>query len=74
MRSSSASSSTISRPQKRPTISAVRSSAVGPRPPLVMISAIPSSRMNSRVANRSAGAIADDLDHRGVDAHLAQAL
>ena len=35
MRSESGSSSTISRPWKPPTTSAVRSSAVGPRPPLV---------------------------------------
>jgi hypothetical protein len=55
MRSSSGMSSTISRPQKRPTISAVRSSAVGPSPPLVMTSAMPASRMNSSVARRSSG-------------------
>ena len=41
IRSSSASSSTISRPWNRPTTSAVRSSAVGPRPPLVMIRSTP---------------------------------
>ena len=55
MRSSSAGSSTISRPLKRPTTSAVRSSAVGPRPPLVTISARPSSRMNRSAASRSWG-------------------
>ena len=38
MRPSSASSSTISRPWNSPTTAAVRSSAVGPRPPLVQIS------------------------------------
>ena len=40
---------------KRPTISAVRSSAVGPRPPLVMITAIPWSRMYRSAASRSSG-------------------
>ena len=38
MRPSSASSSTIARPWNSPTTAAVRSSAVGPRPPLVQMS------------------------------------
>ena len=55
IRSSSRASSTISRPQKRPTISAVRSSAVGPRPPLVITSANRCSRMWASAAWRSSG-------------------
>ena len=55
IRFSSAASSTISRPLKSATTSAVRSSAVGPRPPLVTISASPSSAMNRSAASRSSG-------------------
>jgi hypothetical protein len=55
MRSSNSASSTISRPANWPTISAVRSSAVGPRPPLVTISAIPESAMKRRAPIRSSG-------------------
>ena len=68
------SSSTISRPQKPPTISAVRSSAVGPRPPLVTITRHPGARMCSSAREQVLGTVADDLDHRGVDAELAQPL
>ena len=55
IRSSSAGSSSISRPENRATISAVRSSAVGPRPPLVTTSAIPCSDMLRSAASRSSG-------------------
>ena len=55
MRSCSASSSTISRPWKRPTTSAVRSSAVGPRPPLVSTRSMPESDMNRSAASMSPG-------------------
>ena len=57
-----------------PTTSAVRSSAVGPRPPLVTISAIPCSRHEAQRGEQVLGPVADDLDHRGVDADLAQPL
>ena len=53
--SSISSSSTISRPAKRPTTSAVRSSAVGPRPPLVTIRSIPSSERKRRAPSTSSG-------------------
>ena len=53
MRSSSAASSTIARPWNSPTTSAVRSSAVGPRPPLVSTSATPCRAMNESAASMS---------------------
>ena len=53
IRRSSASSSCSGRPAKSATISAVMSSAVGPRPPLVRIRSAPSARMNSSAASRS---------------------
>src|SRR5829696_3182141 len=55
IRRSSSSSSTGSRPWKRPTTSAVRSSAVGPRPPVVTIRSTPCSTMKRSCASRSAG-------------------
>ena len=55
MRSESSSSSTISRPWKRPTTSAVTSSAVGPSPPLVRITSIPSAAMKRSAAAMSPG-------------------
>ena len=53
MRSSSASSSTISRPWNSPTTSAVRSSAVGPRPPLVTTRSSPWAAMKRSAASMS---------------------
>ena len=55
MRRSSASSSRSGRPAKSATTCAVRSSAVGPSPPLVTIRSAPSARMNSSAESRSAG-------------------
>ena len=49
------SSRTISRPANRPTTSAVRSSAVGPRPPVVTTSRTPWSRRNASAASMSSG-------------------
>ncbi len=72
--SSSSASSTISRPANSPTISAVRSSAVGPRPPLVTINAIPWAAMYLQRGDQVPGTVADDLDHRGVDPDLEQTL
>ena len=69
-----ASSSTISRPWKRPTTSAVRSSAVGPRPPLVTIRSSPRAARNASACSMSCRAVADDDDRLEVDAQLAQAL
>ena len=48
-------SSFSGRPAKRPTISPVRSSAVGPRPPLVTIRSIPSASRNFSASSRSSG-------------------
>ena len=53
--SSISSSSSSSSPAKRATISAVRSSAVGPSPPLVTIRSQPSAAMNRSPASRSSG-------------------
>ena len=53
--SSTSSSRTSSRPAKRATTSAVRSSAVGPRPPEVTIRSIPSSARKRSAASRSSG-------------------
>ena len=54
-RSSSAASSASARPAKAATTSAVRSSAVGPSPPLVMIRSIPCAARKSQRARRSSG-------------------
>ena len=74
MRPSSASSRTISRPWKRPTTSAVRSSAVGPRPPLVTITSTPLDGEELERALHVLGPVADDERERVVDAELAQAV
>ena len=63
MRSSSASSSTIGRPGESATTAAVRSSAVGPSPPLVMIRSSPARPGTQRGAH-VLGAVADDQDVR----------
>src|SRR5690625_182641 len=55
MWASRAGSSTTSRPQNRATVSTVRSSAVGPRPPLVMIRSTPSAARNRSWASMSRG-------------------
>ena len=55
IRSSNASSSTIARPCAFPTTSAVRSSAVGPNPPLVRIKSSPSPAMNRSAPSISPG-------------------
>ena len=73
IRSSSAASSTIGRPAKPPTTSAVRSSAVGPSPPLVTI------RSHARAEELERGEhvlrpVADHDDVRQLDAALAQPL
>ena len=72
--SSISSSRTSSRPAKRATTSAVRSSAVGPSPPLVTIRSTPSAARNSSAASRSRGAVADAEDVGDVDAELAEPL
>ena len=74
IRSSSASSSTISRPWKPPTTSAVRSSAVGPSPPLVSTRSSPSPAMKRERREHVLRAVADDRRVREVDADLAQPL
>ena len=74
IRSSSASSSTISRPWNAPTTSAVRSSAVGPRPPLVTTRSMPSRAKKRSAPRMSSRPVADDRDVREVDAELAQPL
>ncbi len=53
IRSSSAASTAIGRPATDATTSAVRSSAVGPSPPLVTTRSIPASARNRRAAERS---------------------
>ncbi len=55
MRSSTAGSSVISRPWKRPTTSAVRSSAVGPSPPLVITRSSPRAAMKESASCMSSG-------------------
>ncbi len=72
IRPSSASSSTISRPWKRPTTSAVRSSAVGPRPPLVRTTSRPCSGHEAERAAHVRGTVADDRRVGQVDARLPQ--
>ena len=72
IRSESASSSTISRPWNRPTTSAVRSSAVGPRPPLVITRSSPCAAMNSSAAQHVLGPVADDRRVGQLDAELEQ--
>ncbi len=74
IRPSSASSSTSGRPANSATTSAVRSSAVGPRPPLVTIRSTPWPARKSSAARRSAGAVGDDHRVRELQAALAQAL
>ena len=74
MSSSSRSSSTISRPENRPTTSAVRSSAVGPRPPLVMIRVIPVAAHELERGEQVVRPVADDLDHCGVDPDFPESL
>ncbi len=55
MRCSSCGSSCIGRPWNAATTSAVRSSAVGPRPPDVMMRSTPLPAMNASAARRSSG-------------------
>ena len=55
MRSRIASSRTRSTPANPATTSPVRSSAVGPRPPLVTISALPAVAAHRSAASRSPG-------------------
>ena len=68
------SSSSSSTPAKRATISAVRSSAVGPSPPLVTISRAPLVRHEAQAGLEVVGAVADDEDVRDLDAELGEAL
>ena len=65
---------TVSRPWKRPTTSAVRSSAVGPRPPLVTIRSTPSRASHAQRGLHVVRPVADDDDRLEVDPELAQAL
>ena len=74
IRSSSAVSSTIARPVKAPTTSAVRSSAVGPSPPEVITRSTPSRARKSSAARMSRRPVADDHDVGQLDACAAQAL
>ena len=61
-------------PGSAPTTSAVRSSAVGPSPPLVTIRSTPSAREEAQRALDVLGPVADDRDVGEVDAELAQPL
>ena len=72
IRSSSASSSTRSRPQNWATVATVRSSAVGPSPPLVRIRSIPCSARNCKLAQHVLGTVGADRDVCEFDAHLEQ--
>ena len=68
MRSSSASSSASGRPPNSATTSAVRSSAVGPSPPLVTIRSTPWPARKSQRRAQVLGPVADDHDVRELDA------
>ena len=68
MRSSSASSSTISRPAKPATTSAVRSSAVGPSPPLVIDQVHALAREEVERRPQVLRPVADDHDVGELDA------
>ena len=61
-------------PRRRPTTSAVRSSAVGPRPPLVMIRSTPSRGQEVEGCAQVVAAVRDDHDVRELDAAPAQLL
>ena len=74
MRCSRSGSSADGRPWKRPTTSAVRSSAVGPSPPVVMSSGTPVPARKSSAADQVVRAVADDDDVPDVDAEAAQLL
>ena len=66
------SSSTSARPWKRPRTSAVRSSAVGPRPPLVTTSARTLGPQEHAARRDLLGPVADDDDRRVSAAQLGQ--
>ena len=61
-----------SRPQKRPTTSAVRSSAVGPSPPEVTIRSIPSAGEEAQRRLEVVGTVGDDEDVGDLDPELGQ--
>ena len=72
IRASSASSSNSGRPAKPATTSIVRSSAVGPRPPLVTIRSTPCVGHEAQLGLHVLGAVAADRDVGELDAQLEQ--